>query len=451
MKKNKTGEYIFNTIKKLYPINRSITGDGNRKTLNILKSICNTLKITEFKSGSKVFDWKIPSEWSVRNAFVKFEGRKIIDFKKHNLHLVSYSKPINKTISFKLLNKHLYSIKKKPNAIPYVTSYYKKNWGFCLEHKKRSKLKKNVNYHVYIDSFFNKNGSLSIGEIYIKGKSKKEILLSTNICHPSMVNNELCGPVILAYLGQYLKKKKNYYSIRIVFFPETIGSITYLKNNLNKLKKNYLAGFHITCFGNKKEFSMVSSKYENSFSDFIAKNSLKKKKNYKIYPFKFCGSDERQYNYPGIDIPIVTLTRSKFANFNEYHTSLDNLKITNPKTLEESFDFLKRIIKDINLYKNICSNFEDSLISKIKLLKQKNTKGLRVYSKTKCEPFLTKKNLFRSTSNKKLTRREMIMFNILYYGDGSTINFLSKMLGVKKNIVFNVAKILKKNKLIDLK
>ena len=209
-------------------------------------------------------------------------------------------------------------------------------------------LDKKKKYKIFIDSSFKKNGSMSIGEIYIRGKIRKEIILSTNICHPSMVNNELCAPVILSYISKYFKKKKNYYSLRILFLPETIGSITYLNENLKNIKKNFRAGFHISCFGDKGPFSMISTKYNNSYSDEIAINNLKRYKNSKIYEFKYCGSDERQYNFPGINIPVVTLTRSKFGKFREYHNSLDNLKITNAVKLQESYDFLLNVVMQIN-------------------------------------------------------------------------------------------------------
>ena len=235
MNKHKEGKKIYKTIKKLFPINRSLTGDGNRKTLQILGKISNKLKILEFKSGKKVFDWNVPDEWNVKNGFIKCDGKKIVDFKKNNLHLVSYSEPINKTISFKELNKNLYSIKEKPNSIPYITSYYKKRWGFCLTDNQRKKLNKKKNYEVFIDSTFNKNGSMSVGEIFIKGKSKDEIILSTNICHPSMVNNELCAPVILTYLAKNLSNVNNFFSIRILLLPETIGASTYINKNLKIL------------------------------------------------------------------------------------------------------------------------------------------------------------------------------------------------------------------------
>ncbi len=286
MNNYRIGEKIYKTIKELYPINRSLTGDGNRKTLRIFQKISKKLKILEFNSGKKVFDWTIPPEWNVKSAYIESDGKKIINFKKNNLHLVSYSQPIDKIISYKELNKHLYSIKNKPNAIPYITSYYKKRWGFCLTHNDRKKLDKLKSYKVFIDSCFKKKGKLSVGEILIKGRSKKEIILSTNICHPSMVNNELCGPTILAYLAKYFLKANSFFSIRILFLPETIGAISYINKNLKTLKKNFRAGFQITCFGDRGNFSMISTKYNNSYSDKIAKNILKKIKNIKFINFR---------------------------------------------------------------------------------------------------------------------------------------------------------------------
>lgn len=446
------GEKIYNTIKKLFPINRSLTGMGNRISLNILNSVCKNLNILEFKSGTRVYDWVIPDEWNIKNAYIKCDNKKIVDFKRNNLHLVSYSLPINKLVSYEELNKHLYSIKDKPNAIPYVTSYYKKNWGFCIEHNKRLKLNKKKNYQVFIDSNFKKNGSMSLGHIYIKGEIKKEILISANICHPSMVNNELAAPVILSYISKYFKTKKNYFSIRILFLPETIGAITYINRNLTKLKKNFQAGFHVSCFGDKGKFSMVSTKYNNSYSDEIAKKILKQEKNFKIYPFKNCGSDERQYNFPGINLPVVTLTKSKFGEFREYHNSLDNLKITNPKTLQKSFDFLLNIINEINKDKKIIINNKSIFDKKnSKNLNKRNKYELKIYSKTKCEPFLSKRNLYRTVSENLLTDDEFIMFNILYYGDGIKIKDLSEILDKKTKKILSIAEMLKKNNLVTLK
>ncbi len=422
------------------------------KTLKILNTVCKNLKILEFESGKKVYDWKIPEEWNVKDAYIKYKNKKIVDFKKNNLHLVSYSEPIDKILSYRELNKNLYSIKEKPNAIPYVTSYYKKRWGFCLNHKTRKKLKKDESYMIYINSSFKKKGSLSIGEIYIKGKVRQEIILSTNICHPSMVNNELCAPVILSFISKYFKNKNNYFSIRILFLPETVGCITYLKENLKKLKRNFRAGYHVSCFGDKGKFSIVSTKYENSYSDYVAKKVLKNYGKFETYPFKYCGSDERQYNFPGIDIPIATLTRTKFGIYKEYHTSLDNLKITNPSTLKKSFNLIRDLINEINKdKKKIVKNY--AVINSNFIQKDhKNRKyNQKVYSMTKCEPFLSKRNLYRHLSKDLLTNNELIMFNILYYGDGIKITDISKLLNEKNVKVLSIAKLLEKNDLIKLK
>ena len=449
--KEDIGNQIFKVVKRLFPLNRSLTGEDNRKSLKILNRICKNIKILEFKSGKKVFDWKVPAEWNVTDAYIKINQKKIVDFKKNNLHLMSYSEPINKIINFKELNKNLYSIENKPDAIPYVTSYYKRRWGFCLSDNFRKKLNKKLNYEVCIDSSFNKKGSMSIGEIYIKGKVKEEILLSTNICHPSMVNNELCAPVILSFISKYFKNKKNYYSIRILFLPETVGCIAYLNKNLKYLKKNFRAGFHVSCFGDKGKFSIINTKYENSYSDYIGKKVLKTYGKYKSYPFKYCGSDERQYNYPGVDIPVATLTKTKFGIFKEYHNSFDNLNITNASTLKKSFNLIKDLIYEINKDKKLKIK-NSTVINKKFLLKKHINKNynLKIYSKTRCEPFLSKRNLYRDLSKDLLTNNELIMFNILYYGDGIKISDVSKLLKEKCSKVLTIAKTLEKNKLITL-
>ncbi|MDC1077744.1 DUF4910 domain-containing protein [Candidatus Pelagibacter sp.] len=451
------GEKILKDIKKLYPLNRSLTGNGNRKTLKLLKKNISNLKILEFKSGTKIFDWVIPPEWNVKNAWISYNNKKIIDFKKSNLHLVSYSAPINKMVSFEELENHLYYLKKNPNAIPYVTSYYKKRWGFCLKYNQFAKLGKKKKFHVYIDSNFNKKGSMSVGEVIIKGKINKEIILSTNICHPSMVSNELAAPVILSHLANYFKKNKPYYTLRILFLPETIGCLTYLKYNLQNIKSKFRAGFHISCIGDNGPFSMVQTKYKNSYSDKISKILLKEKKKFKIYDFKLCGSDERQYNFPGIDLPVVTLTRSRFGTYKEYHTSMDNLKITNKKLLQESYDFLIKLVKKVNNDKDVKLQNVNKVIKNEKLIKDNKKKfneDFKVYSLTKGEPFLSKRNLYRSLSNNTslfdYPDEQFLMFNTLYYGDGLRISQIAKIISRNPKKVLQMAKVLFKNKLVRL-
>jgi aminopeptidase-like protein len=423
--KNQIGNNIYSLIKKLYPINRSITGDGNRLTLNIIKKIIPELKILEYKSGTKVFDWEIPPEWNVSDAYIEVENKRIVDFKKNNLHLMSYSQPMNKYISLNELKQHLFFYKDMPDAIPYKTSYYKKNWGFCVSYNFFKKLKKKK-YKIVINSKFNNRGCLSIGEMLIKGKSKNEILISSNICHPSLVNNELSGPTILTFIAKHLSEKKNFYSYRLLFLPETIGCITYLNKKLKEFKNKFIAGYHLTCFGDNGDFSIVNSKNNNSYSDKIAELMLQTKKNKKKYSFLECGSDERQFNYAGINLPVVALTRSLYGKFKEYHSSNDNLSIANPKSLNDSFNFIKDILEVIE-------------------------GDYKVFSKTICEPFLSKKNLYRSINNNKTTIDERNMFNVLYYSDGRSISDISLITKINPLEVIKIVNLLKENNILLLK
>ena len=291
------------------------------------------MKIYSIKSGTKVFDWKIPPEWSVSDAYIidKYNN-KIIDFKKNNLHLVGYSIPINQLLSKKKLFKNLYFLKKQKDAIPYVTSYYKKRWGFCISYKQFKIIDKkyslNDKFKVVINSNLKKNGFLNYGEIILKGKSKKEILISTYICHPSMANNELSGPIVSMSLINHFRKKKLNKTLRFIFIPETIGSISYLNKNQKYLKKNVIGGYNLSCIGDERQHSCMFSKYKNSPSDeaiIEAYRSLKIK-NYKVYSFLKRGSDERQYNSPGVDLKISSIFRTKYGNI-KYHSSLDDFNL----------------------------------------------------------------------------------------------------------------------------
>lgn len=344
MKRLKLGQNIYNLAKELWPINRSITGKGLRKTLEIIKNNhIPELKIRSIKSGSKVLDWTVPKEWEISEAYIiDPHGKKICDFKENNLHVVNYSKPVDKKISLEQLNKHLHSIPSQPSAIPYVTSYYKEQWGFCIQDKVRKKLKKGI-YKVYINSRLFK-GRLNYGEIILKGNKTKEIFLSTYICHPSLANNELSGPVVTTFLVKWLKSmKKRKYTYRIVFIPETIGSIVYLSRHLEKLQKNVIAGFNITCVGDERAYSFLPSRNGNTISDDVAKHTLKwTDKKYKHYQWSDRGSDERQYCAPGVDLPIASVMRSKYGEYKEYHTSLDQLgNLVTSKGLEGGYEVIR--------------------------------------------------------------------------------------------------------------
>ena len=395
MKKNTTYDPMYSWARDLFPINRSLTGPGVRETLNYIKKLNSELKIKSFKSRQKYFDWQIPDEWFPKEAWVKdINGKKVIDFRKNNLHLVGYSHSINKNMDFKELNDHLHSLPNQPNAIPYVTSYYKKNWGFCIKDNLRKKLKK-TKYQVYINAPF-KRGVMNYGEIIIKGKSSKEILLSTYICHPSMANNEISGPVVLTSISRWLKKLKNRkYTYRIIFIPETIGSIAYIAKNLKSLKKNIIAGYNITCVGDNKFYSYIPSRNESTLSDKVALNILSFVDSKFIrYSWMDRGSDERQYCSPGIDLPVVTLCRSKFGSYKEYHTSLDNLNFISQKGLETSFVLIKKIIQSIEYN------------CKPKCL-------------TLCEPKMSDKKLYPTLSIKTNYEFSSNYMNIITYSDGN--------------------------------
>ncbi len=408
---------------KLFPVTRSLTGEGVRKTLNIIQKEFPKLKIKKFKSGTKVFDWNIPAEWNVTDAYVidKYNN-KIIDFKRNNLHLVGYSTPLKKNITKKELFKNLYFLKDQPKAIPYITSYYKRRWGFCVSYNDYKILDKqyslNDKFKVVINSNLNKKGILNYGELILKGKSKKEILISTYICHPSMANNELSGPIVSMGLINYFRSKKLNKTLRFVFIPETIGSISYLSKNLKYLKENVIGGYNLSCIGDERQHSCMFSKYQNSPSDEAIIDAYKflKIKNYKVYPFLKRGSDERQYNSPGIDLKISSIFRTKYGEYPEYHTSLDNFNLVT----------LKGCVGGLNVARK-----------SIEILLE------RVYPicKIMCEPQMGKRGLYPTLSTKgekKLTKSYM---NFLQYSDGT--NSLEKISSLIKSDLKSVRKIYK--------
>jgi len=272
MEIEKIGKEMYELVKRLFPICRSITGNGVRETLKIIQEYI-PIEIYEVPTGTKVFDWTVPKEWNIKDAYVMdANGNKIIDFKKNNLHVLGYSIPVNKALSLSELQEHLYSLPEQPEAIPYVTSYYKERWGFCIAHKDRELLKEGE-YKVFIDSEL-KDGSLTYGELIIPGKSENEVFLSTYICHPSMANNELSGPAVTTFLTKWILSKQRRNTYRIIFIPETIGSITYLSKNLEVMKKNVIAGFNVSCVGDDKVYSYLPTRKGDTYADKIALNIL---------------------------------------------------------------------------------------------------------------------------------------------------------------------------------
>ena len=336
-------------LKKLYPICRSITGDGFRQSLKILGNKID-LKIFKFKSGSRVFDWKIPKEWNIKDGYILDpSNKKIANFKKHSLHIVNYSVPVNKSVVLSELKKKLFFFKNLPTAIPYVTSYYKRFWGFCISYREFLKLKKGK-YRVVIKSSL-KNGHLEYSDKILKGKSKKQILLSTYLCHPQMANHELSGPLAMMTIYDYLKKTgPHYYSYRFLICPENIGSAAFLHKNKKKIKNEIFAGYILNLLANGKEFTYKKSRLGNSISDKAAINVLKHHtKNLILDEFTPEGSDERQFCSPGFNLPIGVISRSNYYNFKEYHTSLDNLSKFNFKIFFESVKKILDILETIEI------------------------------------------------------------------------------------------------------
>jgi len=350
-------------LKRLFPINRSITGNGNRETLRILQELI-PLKIKEYRSGTPVFDWIIPDEWNVNDAWIKdSNGKKLIDFQESNLHLVSYSQPINKKMTFDELKPHLHYHAELKDAIPYRTVYYKHDWGFCLNQKQYAAISQTVEpLEVMIDSNFNENGSMTFGELLIPGTSKKEILISTYICHPSLANDNLSGVVLTAFLAKELLNQINLKrSYRIIWIPETIGAIAYCALN-EAIMRKIDVGLVVTSVGGPGQFGYKKSHDTNhSVNTIIEKVFEEEGIDFISYPFDIHGSDERQYSSQGFRINVTSITKDKYYEYPFYHTSLDNLDYIDAKNISSSLNLHLKVLKKLNdepIYQNLFPNCE---------------------------------------------------------------------------------------------
>lgn len=353
MKKLNKIEVIDKLFDELYPICRSITGKGLRKSLNILMEYI-PLEMISFKTGTKVLNWSIPQEWNIKEAWLKdCNDNTIVDFKDNNLHIINYSEKVNEELDLEQLKQHIYTLPNLPDAIPYITSYYKRRWGFCMSQNQYNKLTKGK-YRVFIDSEFI-DGELNLGHTLLKGKSDKEMFLSSYLCHPSMANNELSGPIVLAMVYQRILNWKNRnLTYRFVINPETIGSISYLSRYGKELKEKMYSGLVLTCLGGYDKLHYKTSRNEKApINDLI--NHLKSEKEIDCDILEFTplgGSDERQYCSPGFNLPVGQLSRLTYGAYKEYHTSLDNKKLMGIENLIQSADEIEKILKanDINGY-----------------------------------------------------------------------------------------------------
>lgn len=345
---NLVGNEMYRLCGKMFPYCRSITGDGVRQTLLALREIVPEIMVYEVPSGTKAFDWTVPKEWRIHDAWIKnSKGEKILDFEEHNLHVMGYSAPVDQNVGLTELKQYLYTQPDFPDAIPYITSYYKERYGFCMTQQQYDALPEDT-YHIFIDSELF-DGSLTYGELIIPGESDKEILISTYMCHPSMANNELSGPAVSVYLAKWLLTlEKRHYTYRFVYVPETIGSLTYMSqgDNLAKMKANTVAGWNLSCVGDDRTYSYIQTRYGNTLTDKITKNVLQFiYPEYKEYSFLKRGSDERQYNAPGIDLPVCGFCRSKFGEYPEYHTSKDDMGMISPAGLQGAYEVLQQCIE----------------------------------------------------------------------------------------------------------
>lgn len=309
---------------RLWPLFRSITGDGVRRTLDILSELI-PLQRREVPSGTQVLDWRVPPEWIVRSArLVGPDGEIVIDVRDHNLHLLNYSAPFTGEVERSELEAHLYSLSEAPDAIPYVTSYYEPRWGFCLPHRQRLRLKDGT-YRVEIDTEFRNDGSMTLSDVVLPGDTSEEVLLSTYTCHPSMANNELSGPLALSFLYSLLATlPRRRFSYRFVLGPETIGSIAYLASEGDHLRSHVVAGWVVTCCADRSPLTFKASRRGTTLADRAARAALRPWSDSRYLDFVPNGSDERQYCSPGFDLPVGVLMRSIPGEFPQYHTSLDD-------------------------------------------------------------------------------------------------------------------------------
>ena len=413
------GKNMHELMTELFPICRSITGNGVRQSLKIIQNHIS-LNVSEIPSGTEVFDWTIPREWNINDAYIKnSKGEKIVDFKKSNLHVLNYSIPINTKLSLQELLPHLHSLPEQPNVIPYRTSYYKENWGFCISHNQLINLQDDE-YEVVIDSTL-ENGSLTCAEFFIRGESEDEVLFSCYTCHPSMCNDNLSGVVLCTFLAKHLQNLKLKYSYRFLFVPETIGTITWLSQNESSVKK-IKHGLVAYCVGDPGNSSYKKSRKGNAEIDQVVVEVLKNSGDeYNVVDFFPTGSDERQFCSPGFNLPMGALVRTFAPDFSQYHTSADNTEFVKAEYLA---DTLSKYVKVISKLEDNFGKFKSNDNEEFNKIVSKKNDRIFLNLNPKCEPQLGKRKLYHdigsqipSQGGKKILNQFALLW-VLNYSDG---------------------------------
>ena len=381
--------------KDIFPFPRSLTGEGVAKTLAYFRAIVPELTVKSVESGFRAFDWTVPQEWTLRDSYLEHiqSGTRFAELKKNNLHIVGYSEPVNSVMPLADLLERIHTLPDQPDWIPYVTSYYSRTWGFCMSHSEKEALPEG-DYRVVIDSELS-DGRLLMADAVIQGSRREEIFFSSYVCHPAMANNELSGPVLVVALMKFLNEiiKNPRFSYRFVLLPETIGSLTYLQENLDHLKSQVVCGFNLSCVGDDRAYSMTESRLGGCLADSALRAALIGLPNVKHHSFLERDSDERQYCAPGIDLPVVGFSRSKIGEYPEYHTSADDFDVVTEEGLQGSFDVMTSIIRAMEM----------GLYPKVRVLG---------------EPHLGARGLYPIVSKKGVYSEVATRMNVLAYCDG---------------------------------
>jgi aminopeptidase-like protein len=419
------GKQMHELASELYPICRSITGDGVRKTLQTIKRTA-PLEIHEVATGTPVFDWEVPREWNIRDAYIADStGKRVVDFHNNSLHVLNYSIPVRKKLKQSGLAPHIFTLPDKPDLIPYKTSYYRENWGFCLSHRQWESLG-DCEYEVVIDSSL-EEGSLTYGELHLPGDLDQEFLFSTHICHPSLANDNLSGIVLMTRLAELLSGVERRFSYRFLFVPGTIGSITWLARNEANLGKVRF-GLVTACVGDPGRFTYKKSRQENAEVDRVVQYVLERdQQQYSLRSFSPYGYDERQYCSPAFDLPVGHLSRTPHGQFDEYHTSADNLQFITPEALAGSLELFLKVVAEVEngrYYRNL------------------SPKG---------EPQLGRRGLYSAMGgHRQSSDREMAMLWVLNLSDGHHATWdISRQSGLPQEMIEEVAEILRRHDLLE--